>query len=289
LSLFPGRYYHPTWPSSGWTDPPFLHHGSGIPHDIGSFFGLSPDKLHDRKDITLLHSATRYAAHLQPDPMHSRFRLFWRADFSRLIQSLFPDVHAAYLNHTDVVEHAPQMRFHRLSPIEFVIEFLNPAVIAGNPEHETETAEEERIENLIKKDPGISETEKDALIKARNGQGQFRDAVLSLHGKCPFTGVSNPRFLRAGHLKPWSKCENNQERLSPLNGIPFTPVADVLVDRGLATFNSDGIAIFSPLLKPNEAEAMGIDVTKEYRINVFNEEQRGYLAYHRTHVYRAEE
>lgn len=149
-------------------------------------------------------------------------------------------------------------------------------------------AEEERIAKLIKKDTRISQTEKEALIKARNGQGLFRDAVLNLHGKCPFTGISNPRFLRAGHLKPWSKCESNEERLSPLNGIPLTPVADDLVDQGLVTFDSDGRAIFSPLLKIDEAAAMGIDATKEYRIKILDLGQEAYLNYHRTNIFKNE-
>ena len=148
-------------------------------------------------------------------------------------------------------------------------------------------AEEERIAKLIRKDTKISQTEKEALIRARNGQGQFRDAVLNLHGKCPFTGISNPRFLRAGHLKPWSKCETNQERLSPLNGIPLTPVADELIDQGLVTFDSGGRALFSSLLKANEAAAMGIDVTKEYRIKILDEGQKEYLDYHRTKIFKS--
>lgn len=93
-----------------------------------------------------------------------------------------------------------------------------------------EEAEADRIEKLIRKNQDIPETEKETLIKARKGQGKFRDDVLNLHKRCPFTGVSHPVFLTAGHLKPWSRCSDNQERLDPLNGLPLTPVAKSWID-----------------------------------------------------------
>jgi len=53
-------------------------------------------------------------------------------------------------------------------------------------------AEANRIEGLIRKDLKIEDTETEAIIKARKGQGQFRKDVMNLHGSCPFTGISNP-------------------------------------------------------------------------------------------------
>lgn len=164
-------------------------------------------------------------------------------------------------------------------------------VIAESSEHEGEVktdeeAEADRIEKLIKKNPAISETEKETLIKARKGQGRFREDVLKLHRKCPFTGITNTMFLRAGHLKPWSKCQNNQERLDPLNGISLTPVADQLVDQGLVTFDSAGRAVFSSLLEPSEAAALGIEVNKEYRIKILDQRQEQYLNHHRTKIFK---
>ena len=147
-------------------------------------------------------------------------------------------------------------------------------------------AEEELIEGLIKKRKDIPETEKEAVIKARKGQGQFRDDVIKLHGKCPFTGVNNPAFLRAGHIKPWSKCHNNHERLDPLNGIPLTPVADQLFDQGFVTFDSGGRAVFSVLILPKEIAAMGIDVAKEYRMKILDPKQVEYLEFHREKIFK---
>ena len=87
----------------------------------------------------------------------------------------------------------------------------------------------------------ITDTEKKAIIKARIGQGQFRNNVIQLHKKCPFTGISYPKFLKAGHIKPWSKCKNNQERMDPLNGLPLTPDWDLLIDSGFATLDDNGL------------------------------------------------
>lgn len=147
-------------------------------------------------------------------------------------------------------------------------------------------AEEERIEKLIRRNTYITETEKEALIKARKGQGKFRDDVLSLHKKCPFTGVSNPVFLTAGHLKPWAKCGDNKERLDPLNGLPLTPVADQLVDQGFVTFKDNGMAEFSKYSNIEELKALGIDLNKKYQVTIFDPVQLKYLKYHREKVFK---
>jgi putative restriction endonuclease len=147
-------------------------------------------------------------------------------------------------------------------------------------------AEEDHIEKLIKKSSTISETEKKAVIKARKGQGQFRKDVMALHGRCPFTGIDNVEFLKAGHLKPWAECTDNAERLDPLNGLPLTPDADLLLDKGFISFDETGRAIFSPLLDPREAMLMGIDVGKKYNIRIHHAKQITYIQYHREIVFK---
>jgi len=146
-------------------------------------------------------------------------------------------------------------------------------------------AEEERIEKLIKKDKSISETEKETLIKSRKGQGKFRKDVLELFKACPFTGIENPTFLNASHIKPWVKCDN-AERLDPLNGLPLTPVADHLFDKGFITFENDGQALFSKHVLLPELKAMGLYPEKEYSIKIISSEQKRYLEYHRNNVFK---
>jgi len=174
--------------------------------------------------------------------------------------------------------------------LELIGEDATPALSEGK-EHVGEVktdleAEEERIEKLIKKDQSIDSTEKETLVKARKGQGRFRDDVISLHRSCPFTGVNDPRFLRAGHLKPWSQCESNKERIDPLNGLPLTPVADLLLDQGLISFTDGGTAIFSSNLRAGDLRAMGIHPDKDFKIRIINNAQLSYIRYHRTEIFK---
>lgn len=172
--------------------------------------------------------------------------------------------------------------------LEIIGQDAQPAIFEGK-ENEGESkndleAEEERIEKLIKKDTKIDTTEKETIVRARKGQGKFRNEVILLHKKCPFTGVENPKFLKAGHLKPWSKCDSNSERIDPLNGLALTPNADLLVDQGLITFNEEGSALFSPDLIFDDLKSMGIDPGGEYNIRIINDDHRAYIIYHRTKV-----
>ena len=69
----------------------------------------------------------------------------------------------------------------------------------------------------------IGPTQKKQLILARRGQGQFRRDVCKLwRQKCAVTGCGVIKLLRASHLKPWSKCDTDAERLDPYNGLLLT-------------------------------------------------------------------
>ncbi len=190
-------------------------------------------------------------------------------------------------NQVVYLTHIPEPLAKKLTELigeEFEQIFLEGKEHRGELKTDKE-AEEERIEKLIRKNEDIAGTEKEALIKARKGQGKFRSDVLSLHKKCPFTGVSNPMFLTAGHLKPWSRCSDNQERLDPLNGLPLTPVADQLVEQGFVTFDDNGMAVFSNQSKAAELKALGISLDKKYQITIFDPRQLKYLKYHRDIVF----
>ena len=75
-------------------------------------------------------------------------------------------------------------------------------------------------------------TEIETLIKARLGQGSFRQNVLEQYPSCPLTGLDIQPLLIASHIKPWSVCNNN-ERLDPFNGLMLAPNIDALFDSGL--------------------------------------------------------
>ena len=74
------------------------------------------------------------------------------------------------------------------------------------------------IERQVENDSSIRETERLALICARNGQGLFRDRVSKIETRCRITGVENPVHLNASHCKLW-RDSSNDERLNGENGL----------------------------------------------------------------------
>ena len=88
-----------------------------------------------------------------------------------------------------------------------------------------------------------SSTERDALTKARLGQGLFRHRVADLEPACRVTGLARQEFLVASHIKPWRSCANS-ERLSGSNGLLLSPHVDKLFDRHWISFDSAGELIW---------------------------------------------
>jgi hypothetical protein len=131
--------------------------------------------------------------------------------------------------------------------------------------------------------PGLSDTEKAYIRKARLGQGQFRKALLDAYeSTCPLLGISNPDLLVASHIKPWTACTNH-ERLDPKNGILLSPLFDKLFDRGLITFKNDGTIQPSARLSPDDRAKCHLDQVPPL---VLSPESMGYMEYHRGTVYR---
>ena len=46
------------------------------------------------------------------------------------------------------------------------------------------------------------------LVRARRGQGVFRSSVLLAETQCRVTRVSDPKHLRASHIKPWREAND---------------------------------------------------------------------------------
>jgi putative restriction endonuclease len=80
---------------------------------------------------------------------------------------------------------------------------------------------ERKIEQGVAADPSIPETERLAIIRARKGQGLFKERVAKIESKCRITGVENPVHLVASHCKPWRDA-TNEERLNGENGLLLT-------------------------------------------------------------------
>ena len=128
-------------------------------------------------------------------------------------------------------------------------------------------------------------TEIETLIKARLGQGRFRRKLLELYPNCPLTGLDVQSLLIASHIKPWSKC-NNEERLDPSNGLMLAPNIDALFDSGLITFETDGTIKISPKIDPENQERLGIFPDMKLKIRP---KSKKYFEYHRSHVFQKEE
>jgi hypothetical protein len=88
----------------------------------------------------------------------------------------------------------------------------------------------------------LSVTEKQAVTKARIGQGIFRQLLLEMWEGCAVTDIRLPNVLRASHIKPW-RFSTNSERLDPYNGLLLLPQYDQLFDKGLISFDNKGPVI----------------------------------------------
>lgn len=130
----------------------------------------------------------------------------------------------------------------------------------------------------------IGPVEKMQLRKSRNGQGKFRYNVLLRETKCRITGISDPIHLRASHIKPWAKS-NDQEKLDGNNGLMLAPHIDHLFDKGWISFSNQGDVLCSPLCSAEVLAAFGLAPITN--VGAFSPEQSVYLEYHRAKIFRA--
>jgi hypothetical protein len=108
----------------------------------------------------------------------------------------------------------------------------------------------------IESDRKISETEREALIKARVGQGRFRAELEAVwDNKCAVSGYLTRELLRASHIKPWRESAG-EERLDPNNGLLLAAHLDALFDAGLISFRDDGSMMISDRIDSDEREQL---------------------------------
>jgi len=142
---------------------------------------------------------------------------------------------------------------------------------------------ERKLEQELASDPAVKETERLAIIRARNGQGLFKDRVSNIESRCRITGVDNPVHLVASHCKPW-RDSTNEERLNGENGLLLTPTIDHLFDRGFIGFENNGDLIVFPVAHRLSLERMGIDTKKSVNVGGFTSGQKEFLNFHRNSV-----
>lgn len=141
---------------------------------------------------------------------------------------------------------------------------------------------EDGLRDQIENDPSLTSTERILLTQARVGQGLFRQRIVEKEKRCRCTGVEDPSFLIASHIKPWRDCRTAMERLDENNGLLLTPNADLLFDRGFMTFKDCGLPIFSSKINASIATALAPSMQGPLQ---FSKEQIAYLQYHRSNIF----
>jgi len=144
---------------------------------------------------------------------------------------------------------------------------------------------EDHVADSITKDEKIPDTEREALVMARRGQGKFKRNVEQHESRCRVTGVDRLEHLIASHCKPWRDCESNEERLDGENGLLLTPSIDHLFDRGFITFENNGSLIVSAVAHKESLQRMGVPVDEVRNVGSFSEGQKRYLEFHRENLF----
>jgi hypothetical protein len=150
-----------------------------------------------------------------------------------------------------------------------------PSCPQGKPEY---FSAEEDIARAHEQLAQVGETTRSALIQARRGQGQYRQNLIVVWGKCAVTGCAHLDLLRASHIKPW-RDSSPEERLDKFNGLLLTPNLDAAFDRGFIGFDDDGQMLISAALSVESVAHLGI--TQGLRLSHVYAENRSYLAFHR--------
>ena len=142
---------------------------------------------------------------------------------------------------------------------------------------------ERRLEEQVQTDVTVPETNREAIIRARRGQGLFKQRVMRIETRCRITGVDNLNHLLASHCKPW-RDSTNEERLNGENGLLLTPSIDHLFDRGFIGFEDSGNLIISPVAHRPSLQKMGVETKQATNVGSFTEGQRQFLEFHRNAV-----
>jgi len=122
------------------------------------------------------------------------------------------------------------------------------------------------------------ETERQAVIAARRGQGVFRARLDNDWESCAITACTTRELLRASHIRPWRES-SNIDRLNPDNGLLLAAHLDAAFDSGLISFADDGRILLHARLSAADAKAIGI--TAAMRLRRIRPGHLPFLARHR--------
>ena len=128
-------------------------------------------------------------------------------------------------------------------------------------------------------------TEAERLVIQRVGQDIFRNGLLDYwEGSCSITGLAVNELLRASHIKPWSACGEDSERLDVFNGLLLAPHLDAAFDRGYLTIDLDGGVMISVSLDSTSRLLLGI--SSSMKLRRITDRHRFFLDWHREHIFK---
>lgn len=130
----------------------------------------------------------------------------------------------------------------------------------------------------------LPETERQAVIRSRVGQGEFRAKLLEYWRGCAVTGAECLPLLKASHIKPWRDADN-RERLDVFNGLLLAPNVDAAFDAGYVTFDAQGKIVFSRVVTGGPAYQLHLSAKMRINQKLLKPEHLVYLEHHRTHVF----
>lgn len=131
----------------------------------------------------------------------------------------------------------------------------------------------------------LSSTISMQFTEVRSKQALFKRRLINIEKQCRVTGIGDLRFLRASHIKPWSKCADGTERVDGSNGLLLSPHVDFLFDRGWITFENDGALIRSNHLLTDVIDRLGLNLKQGRKCGTFHDKQQSYLEFHRNAVF----
>ena len=123
------------------------------------------------------------------------------------------------------------------------------------------------------------------IRRARQGQGVYREKLLSECPFCPITMINDERLLIASHIKPWA-IATDSEKLDPKNGFMLSPLYDKLFDRGLMTFSEERRIVLSNWISPKNKERLGVKDGQFVQMLPLDDARQSYMEFHRTSVFK---
>lgn len=186
------------------------------------------------------------------------------------------------------ISKALALQIASLASSELLLILQNGLAVESAQPEEKEVSSVLQWEDLIQREievkQAIGETQRQALILARRGQGLFKQRVSRYERHCRITKVDHPTHLVASHIKPWRESDN-EERLSAGNGLLLTPSIDHLFDRGFISFTDDGDVLVSPVADEVSLQRMGVLTKKPPSVGRFSSDQKYFLEYHRREIF----